>query len=199
MYMQVKVLEDQNKALESQVSLKKANFEAANELRKVRLKGKPTSGTAAKSSVYTPQICTLACCLQCLTPKFRMLFLHVLVCNALQPEHTTARFVNNHSISIMILVGSKTLLPVCPCPGYVQVEQGLANLAKQVEKNAYELTGCPPVSLLTVDQLAARVHKAMDEAVEVTKKKSVLEDALKVRQRQAARLTVSISVIMCKP
>uniref|UniRef100_A0A7S0WV64 Uncharacterized protein n=1 Tax=Chlamydomonas leiostraca TaxID=1034604 RepID=A0A7S0WV64_9CHLO len=59
-----------------------------------------------------------------------------------------------------------------------KVETGLASLARQVERNAYELTGQPPVAVLTMDQLTARVGAALGEAVAITRKKALLEDAL---------------------
>ncbi|KAJ9530578.1 hypothetical protein QJQ45_012559, partial [Haematococcus lacustris] len=57
-----------------------------------------------------------------------------------------------------------------------KVEMGLSSLAKQVEKNAYELTGLPPVSTLTVDQLGARIGAALEEAVKISRKKAMLEE-----------------------
>jgi hypothetical protein len=78
-------------------------------------------------------------------------------------------------------------MPAAPCPPpycsltHVQVETGLAVLAKQVERNAYELTGQPPVQVLSMDQLAKRVGDSLAEAVSITRKKSLLEDALGVR------------------
>jgi hypothetical protein len=49
-----------------------------------------------------------------------------------------------------------------------------------MEKNAYELTGQPPVNLLTTDQVAARIGAALEEAIKITRKKAVLEEAMNV-------------------
>jgi hypothetical protein len=68
-----------------------------------------------------------------------------------------------------------------------KVEVGLTNLARQVEKNAYELTGLPPVNLLTTDQLAARIGAALEEAVKITRKKAVLEEATSVSGHSGGR------------
>lgn len=50
---------------------------------------------------------------------------------------------------------------------------------RQVERNAFELTGQPPVHIMNLEQLAARITGALNEAVEITRKKGLLEDALK--------------------
>jgi hypothetical protein len=60
------------------------------------------------------------------------------------------------------------------------VETSLANLAKQVEKNAYELTGQPPVAVLGVDALAALVGAALEEALRITRTKAVTQEAMQV-------------------
>lgn len=58
-----------------------------------------------------------------------------------------------------------------------KVETGLAALAKAVEKDAYALTGQPPVQVLTLDQLQARVAGALTEAVAIARQKGALEGA----------------------
>ncbi len=68
-----------------------------------------------------------------------------------------------------------------------KTEIALNNLARQVEKNAYELTGQPPVQVCTVDQLLQRINGAVDEAVKITRKKATLEEALAVRRKGGGR------------
>lgn len=47
-----------------------------------------------------------------------------------------------------------------------------------MEKNAYELTGLPPVNTLTVDQLSTRIGAALEEALKITQSKALLDSAI---------------------
>ncbi|KAF5834022.1 hypothetical protein DUNSADRAFT_9461 [Dunaliella salina] len=56
-----------------------------------------------------------------------------------------------------------------------ETRERLWRLAKRAEKDAYEHTGYKPLKLLEVDEVAERINAALDAAVAITRKKSLLD------------------------
>uniref|UniRef100_A0A7S3QPW0 EF-hand domain-containing protein n=1 Tax=Dunaliella tertiolecta TaxID=3047 RepID=A0A7S3QPW0_DUNTE len=56
-----------------------------------------------------------------------------------------------------------------------ETRERLWRLAKRAEKDAYEHTGYKPLKMLEVDEVAERINAALDAAVSITRKKSLLE------------------------
>ena len=55
------------------------------------------------------------------------------------------------------------------------IETGMSNLGRQLERNAWEMTGRPPVQVLDLKGLTERVGRAMDKAARITRVRALEE------------------------